>query len=293
MIPAKSDFTLTDLSLSDPLVRARHRNHLSSALAAIVRLLALRETHKETGGHLDWLILPELAVHPDDVQTHLVPFARAHKTIVLAGLTYQSLFLNAPLVNSALWVIPVWSAAQGARVLTIRQGKQHLAPGEETFGSPSPVVQPFRPCQWLVGYEWSSNPADRPLWLTASVCYDATDLQLATDLRGRSDVFAIPALNQDVLTFDQMALALHYHMFQMVIVANNGTYGGSNAYAPFKEHHIKQVFHLHGQPQASAAFLEMEVDEIRAFVDRVTAAKLGAHAAVTPSRTWKFPPAGI
>ena len=52
-----------------------------------------------------------------------------------------------------------------------------------------------------------------PLWLTASICYDATDLSLAADLREHSDVFAIPALNMDVNTFDQMAMALHYHMF--------------------------------------------------------------------------------
>ena len=55
---------------------------------------------------------------------------------------------------------------------------------------------------------------------------------MAADLRDQSDVFAILALNKDVATFDQMALALHYHMFQMVIVANNGLYGGSNAYVP-------------------------------------------------------------
>jgi len=57
--------------------------------------------------------LPELSVHPKDVGTHLVPFARAHKTIILAGLTYQDLFGDALLINSALWVIPVWSAAHG------------------------------------------------------------------------------------------------------------------------------------------------------------------------------------
>ena len=58
-------------------------------------------------------------------------------------------------------------------------------------------------------------------------------------------------LNKDVKTFDQMALALHYHMFQLVVVANNGQYGGSNAYWPRSEDHVRQVFHTHGQPQAS------------------------------------------
>ena len=85
-------------------------------------------------------------------------------------------------------------------------------------------------------------------------------------MRNQSDVFAIPALNQDVGTFDQMALALHYHMYQLVIVANNGTYGGSNAYIPYREPYLKQVFHLHGQPQASVAFLE--IDDIGAYLSQ-------------------------
>src|SRR3546814_19028343 len=108
------------------------------------------------------------------------------------------------------------SDLQGMGLQTVirRQGKQHLSPMEQKYVKPVELITGFRPCQWLVGYEWSSNPANDALWLTASICYDATDLKLASDLRDRSDVFAIPALNLDVGTFDQMAPALHYHMFQ-------------------------------------------------------------------------------
>jgi hypothetical protein len=257
-------------------------------------MLDLRETHKGQEGRLDWLILPELSVHPRDVRTHLVPFARAHKTIILAGLTYEALLTGQPLVNSALWVIPVMSASYGLQVLTRRQGKFHLAPDEEKLNATGVLVQGFRPCQWLIDYVWSGNTEDAPLKLTASVCYDATDLRLAADLRGHSDVLAIPALNKDVGTFDQMALALHYHMFQMVIVANNGLYGGSNAYAPYKEPYLRQIFHLHGQPQASVAFLE--IDDIAAFLKRTMDAKSAAIPATSPTKsrtTWKFPPAGL
>ena len=145
-----------------------------------------------------------------------------------------------------------------------------------------------------MGYDWSGGAGNPLLWLTASVCYDATDLSLVADLRKSSDVFAIPSLNKDVRTFDQMALALHYHMFQMVIVANNGIYGGSNAYAPYQEAHVKQVFHLHGQPQASIAFLE--IDDIKAFLDRRARAKRSSRppSGTMPNQTeWKFPPAGM
>jgi hypothetical protein len=254
-------------------------------------MLILRETHKGLDGRLDWLILPELSVHPSDIVTHLVPFARAHRAIILVGLTYQELFPGQPLVNSALWVIPVWSDQRGLQVVIRRQGKWHLAPNEEDLNSSGRIIQGFRPCQWLIGYEWCRSNQERPLWLTASICYDATDLSLVADLRHHSDVFSIPALNKDVNTFDNMALALHYHMFQMVIVANNGTYGGSNAYAPYREAYSRRIFHLHGQPQASMAFLEIE--DISAFLRRKNDAKALRASEDTASSGWKSPPAGI
>jgi hypothetical protein len=231
---------------------------------------------------LDWLLLPELSVHPHDVETHLVPFARKHKTIILAGVVYEQLSATSQqLVNSALWIIPQWSPEHGLQVIRRRQGKQHLAQIEHSLNSVSTVVRGFRPCQWLVGYNWSSRAEDALLWLTAAVCYDATDISLVADLSRVSDVFAIPAFNKDVHTFDQMALALQYHMYQYVVIANNGCYGGSNAYAPYREAHMRQIFHLHGQPQASVAFFE--IDDVPELLQR--------KGATSPH--WKFRPAGM
>jgi hypothetical protein len=293
VIPSENDIR-TDLTCSTPSMRRRHRNHLSAAIAAIERMLDLRETHVGREGRLDFLIFPELAVHPRDVKTHLIRFARKHKTIILAGLTYQELVPGQPLVNSALWVIPEWSPAHGLQMITRLQGKYHLAPDEQDLNNPKPVIMSFRPCQWLVEYQWSQEKSDPPLRLTASVCYDATDLSLTSALRHYSDVFAIPALNKDVNTFDHMALALHYHMFQMVIVANNGLYGGSNAYAPYSDPFKRQVFHLHGQPQASIAFFE--IDDIADFLGRKIMPQAHAASNTPPSsvaKKWKSPPAGI
>ena len=284
-VPAVDDFQHSDLALNEPTIRRRHRNHLSAALAAVERMLALRETHKGSEGRLDWLILPELAVHPNDVRTHLVPFARAHRAMILTGLTYEGVLLGQPLVNSALWVIPEWSDAYGLQIKTRRQGKLHLAPDERAFNDGGThLLRGFRPCQWLIGYPWSSADSSEPVWLTGAVCYVATDLGLASDLRDMSDVLAIPALNKDIKTFDQMALALHYHMFQLVVVANNGHYGGSNAYWPRSDPHLRQIFHTYGQPQASIAFLE--IDDIGVFLRRhnMSSGNTG---------DWKHAPAGL
>ena len=282
VVPNAEDFDKNDLGLNGLVVRKRHRRHLSATLAAVERMLGLRGTHEQDGQNLDLLILPELAVHRDDVRTHLVPFARTHKAIVLTGITYEHVIPNQPLINSALWVIPEWTHSHGLQVRTRRQGKQHLAPIEETFNQSTQLIRGFRPCQWLIGYPWSKDKNDQPVWLSASVCYDATDLGLAADLREKSDVLAVPALNKDVKTFDQMALALHYHMFQLVIVANNGTYGGSNAYWPKRSVEIRQVFHTYGQPQASISFFE--IDNISEFLNRSTP---------FAPKDWKYPPANL
>jgi len=293
VLPTATDFARHGITVSDPRFRSRHRNHLAAALAAVERMLHLRETHEARSGRLDLLILPELAVHPTDVAHHLLPFARLHKTIILTGLTYEDVFGSQPLVNSALWIVPEWSSSGGIQFRIRRQGKLYLAPLEQSFNQPTQVLQGFRPCQWLVEYDWSHDPSARPLTLTASVCYDATDLNLAAALRQSSDVLAIPALNRDINTFDQMAQALHYHMYQMVVVANNGVYGGSNAYSPYKDAYARQVFHLHGQPQASVGFFE--IDDIAGFLSRKDAAthlQAGPPGAPATGRAWKSPPAG-
>ena len=285
VIPTDKDFHITDLELNRPAIRRKHRKHLSAALAAVNRMLDLRETHKGNDGRLDWLILPELAVHPSDIRTHLEPFARAHKALILAGVTYEDVLGGQPLVNSARWVIPEWSHTYGLQIRTVLQGKKHLTREEQKLNAGGThALQGFRPCQWLIGYPWSDRDNDPPVRLTAAVCYDATDLGLAADLRDRSDILAIPALNKDVKTFDQMALALHYHMFQLVVVANNGRYGGSNAYWPRSDPHIRQVFHSYGQPQASIAFLEIE--DIGAYLERDNVSGVKA-------KDWKHPPAGL
>ena len=235
-------------------------------------------------GGLDLLILPELSVHADDLGI-LKEFAIAHKTIILAGLVYHEARAGdgLPLVNSAVWLLPERTAFGGHKVRVVDQGKRYLAPEETQAGL---NVRPFRTSQWVIGYPWSRDSQDPYLWLTASVCYDATDLALAAYLRGLSDVYIIPARNRDVATFDKMALALHYHMFQMVIVANNGAFGGSNAYVPYRNRLKRQLFHFHGQPQAAIAYLE--IDPISAFLERVKNSQ-GSEE----ERQYKQPPAGL
>lgn len=271
-----------------PAHRKAMRRHLTTALSVVRSSLRLRRTHKNGAGGIDLLILPELSVHVDDLGI-LRQCAISHKAIVLAGLVYHRAREDdcQPFVNSAVWLVPEKVREGGRQIRVIEQGKHHLAHSEHDLN-----VRSFRNGQWLVGFPWSPDSDKERLWLTASVCYDATDIGLAADLRGRSDIYVIPALNKDTTTFDQMALALHYHMFQMIIVANSGKYGGSNAYVPYRKSYERQIFHIHGQPQAAIAFVE--ISDIGEFLTRVETAKDVEISSAKESKSqFKYPPAGL
>jgi len=272
---------------NDKVFRQKHRAHLAAALEGVNQMSRVRETHRRSprddGQIIDLLVLPELAVHPDDVQPLLVPFARKHRCILLFGMVYHSgpMIAGSPtLINSCQWLIPEWRQSTGFHLHVVEQGKKHLNKDEMEL---SPPLVGFRPAQWLIEYEWNSDrEKHRPLRISATICYDATDLALAADLKARSDLFIICALNQDVGTFDRMTEGLHYHMFQGVLLVNNGQFGGSSFFMPFQKPFNRQVFHLHGQPQVSIAFAE--IDPLK-LINRPN--NMGKY----PEGEWKTPPA--
>ncbi|KFO66355.1 hypothetical protein ER57_17920 [Smithella sp. SCADC] len=291
IIPSFDDYkqnTNNPELLSDASLRTRQRAHLASIMEGVAQMLRVRETHRpqtrDDGKTLDLLIFPELAIHPHDIDPLILPFVRRHKCLMLFGQVYhpKDTSPDAPLINSCLWMVPEWSRAQGFQIRRIEQGKLNLTAAESEF-IPKPVG--FRPAQWLIEYQWHSDAEkNRPLILSASICYDATDIELAADLRSKSDLYIICALNRDVGTFDRMSEGLHYHMFQGIIVVNNGQYGGSSFYMPFSEPFHRQVFHVHGQPQVSIAFAEVSPQKL---IDRHVGREDDP-----PEGQWKTPPAG-
>jgi hypothetical protein len=299
VIPTFEDYeaSLSDPQLNGPAIRARRRAHLATVMQGIAQMLRIRNTHRVVprtdDRTIDLLVFPELAIHPDDVDPLILPFVRQNRCIVLLGQVYhpQDVTPSSPLINSALWLVPEWTASHGLQVRRIEQGKKHLTRAESSF-SPTPIG--FRPVQWLIDYHWHTNSSiHRPLRITASICYDATDIALAADLRSRSDLYIVCALNKDIGTFDRMTEALHYHMFQGVILVNNGQFSGSSFFMPFGNAYERQVFHLHGQPQASIAFAEVHPRKLverpnQLLVDDTV--KIPSPDLLPPGK-WKEPPA--
>ena len=289
VIPDLADYAryATAPDLSDPAFRLRHRAHLVAALEGVKQMRRLRDTHRDMArddGHNNRpLGLPGTGRASGRRWTTL--------GFPLLGSTGASSFLAWCITLNrgwrgrrsstlASWLIPELTKTGGLQFRPVEQGKLHLTDSEKLL-TPAPVG--FRPAQWLVEYMWTSDPDLRPLTITASVCYDATDLTLAADLRSRSDLYIICALNRDVGTFDRMSEALHYHMYQGVLLVNNGQFGGSSFFMPFDKPFHRQVFHFHGQPQVAIAFAEIAPEKLVNRPEPNTG---------LPDGTWKTPAAG-
>jgi hypothetical protein len=172
----------------------------------------------------------------------------------------------------------------------VEQGKQHLARGEAGH----PEIIGFRPVQWVVRYRWHTSEAFPPMLMSAAICYDGTDTSLAADLRDRNDLLAICALNKDVKTFDNLAESLNYHLFQGVIIVNNGSYGGTSFFAPVHdrpdEGAKREILHFHGQPQALVGFAEISPAKM-VFRPRKQLGDVSL-SQLEPKGEWKEKPAG-
>jgi len=185
------------------------------------------------------IVFPEVAVHQDD-QDLLKRLADKTRSIVFAGLVF--LDHKGKLVNVARWFIPDYRPS-GRHWIIRDQGKDNMTKEEKYLG-----ISGYRPCQHIIEL---TGAEDGSIRIGGAICYDATDLNLAADLKKKTDLFVVCAHNKDVSTFDTMAAALNYHMYQHVVVVNKGEFGGSTVQAPYKEHYDRLVSHVHGSDQIS------------------------------------------
>lgn len=258
-LPAKKDFGEYGLLLDDPEYRSKHRQHIAAVASLVCKHIQAQQTGalkaKNNNRNIDLIVWPELAVHESDLDI-LIALSRKTSAIIFSGLT----FIKQPEIpgpnNCAIWIVPSRKNSE-QKELMMYQGKQNMMADE--LGK----VVPWRPYQLMLELVHPQFPNKPGFILTGSICYDATDIALSADLRDKSNAYVISALNQDVNTFDSMVDALHYHMYQPVILVNTGEFGGSYAKAPYKEPHHRLIAHSHGNDQVSINTFEMNMFDFR------------------------------
>lgn len=253
LFPKDKHFHPSDVKLDHPDVRWKHREHLAEICKLTEQTLSakLRTESREQLSTADLIVFSEVAVHPED-EDIVRALAFRTKAIIFAGFVFCE--QDGRIVNKARWIIPD-SSESGTQWRIRDQGKFHMTSDEIKLG-----VQGYRPAQHIISIE--GHP-EGPFKLTGAICYDATDIKLAADLRDLTDMFVIAAYNKDVNTFDNMASALQWHMYQHVVIANTGEYGGSTMQAPYKERHHKLISHAHGSSQIAISTADIDLAAFR------------------------------
>ncbi len=277
MRPRRNEFDDKDPTHWTPGTLAEHRRHLAEVCRLAHQKLKTWASaspstafDKTDDPVVDVILFPELAVHPEHIflLRRLSDKLRAN---IFTGLTFLHSHKAGGIVNQGLWLIRTESPGHGRAFQYVWQGKQHPMKDEVKMG-----VKGHRPHVTLVELPIGAKSRTR---IAAAICYDATDLDLVADLRDRSDIFLVSALNQDVQTFDNMVAALHFHMYQPVILANSGEFGGSTAQVPLPKHE-RLIAHVHGNQQVAVSVFEVEPSLFK------------LTSAAKSTKTVKAPPAG-
>lgn len=253
LLPREEHFHPADVTLSDPSIRWKHREHLAEICKLTEQTLdaKLKTLSQNFNSSADLIVFSEVAVHPDD-EDLIRNLALKTKAIIFAGFVFTE--EDGRVINKSRWIIPD-KAEFGMQWRVRDQGKHHMTPGEKSLG-----VSGYRPCQHIIEIEGCT---EGPFKLTGAICYDATDICLAADLRDKTDMFVIAAHNKDVNTFDNMASALQWHMYQHIVITNTGEYGGSTIQAPYKEKHHKLISHAHGSNQIAISTADIDLAAFR------------------------------
>lgn len=279
-LPKASDLA-TDIYLNASQYRTKHRRHVARAAELVLKHIAAQSTEKPALGqseqHIDLIVFPELAVHPDDLNI-LIQLSRKTHAIIFAGLGFvQQPHISGP-NNSAIWIVPRKHNGNGNEICRF-QGKQHMTAGEIKL-----ETQPWRPYQLMLELRHPAYKEQKGFMLTGAICYDATDIKLSADLADKSNALLISAMNRDVNTFDSMVEALHYHMYQHVVLVNTGEYGGSYAMAPYQERHDRLIAHTTGKNQVTINTFAMNMFDFR---------RDGIGRGMVSNIKVKTPPAGV
>ncbi|MDC9057721.1 hypothetical protein PSK35_17045 [Escherichia coli] len=253
LFPKDKHFHPSDVTLDNPEVRWKHREHLAEICKLTEQTLdaKLKTESRDHTSTADLIVFSELAVHPED-EDIVRALAFRTRSIIFCGFVFCE--QDGQIVNKARWIIPD-SSESGTQWRVRDQGKFHMTSGEMSLG-----VHGYRPSQHIISIE---GHTEGPFKLTGAICYDATDIKLAADLRDLTDMFVIAAYNKDVDTFDNMASALQWHMYQHVIITNTGEYGGSTMQAPYKEKHHKLISHAHGTGQIAISTADIDLAAFR------------------------------
>jgi hypothetical protein len=253
MMPFVEDFDSKNPLYWSINYRNKHRKHLINLCNLINKHLKAQNINNDQELNVDIIVFPELSIHIDDLDI-LVRLSKLTKASIFAGLTFvEHPIIKGKIINRAVWLLNEIIDDE-VRITKVYQGKENVTKGESKWG-----ITGYRPYQLVIDFKLKNNVSWK---VSGAICYDSTDLKLAADLTGITDTFIVAAMNKDIQTFDTMATALSYHMYQPVIIVNTGEFGGSTVQAPYSGHD-KLIAHIHGSKQLGLSIFDVSPSDFK------------------------------
>jgi len=237
---------------------AQTSERLQNDIRRLVRIALERGEQLRGGGpgrywddppiHL--LVLPELSC-PRSCLPLLRSWSLKYRMCIAAGLEYEE--STDCRLNEMVIFIPVTRNRAGdcRDLVTLRQRKLFPTGEEMRCAQASGLEVAPGLQQFLI------EDADIAAWAVVN-CYDFTCIELRDKLRGATDLLVVSSLNRDTTTFDLLSEASIRDLHSYLLLANTGSFGGSQILGPFYGEHARCLYKVQGQRLATC-----EVREIR------------------------------
>ena len=204
---------------------------------------------------------PQLVVLPEfsfdkDYYGQLKKLSDKSGCVVIAGKN----FLKTPdnkIMNKAVFFVPYkWPNGQGnTAVSAFEFGKYFFAKIEEEFIR----KLGYMPMPYDKIYLVNTGRYGK---IGLAICADFYDIERFAVYRGRIQHLFIIAYNKDVKSFYYLAEAISRIVFCNVVICNTGFYGGSIAFAPYKEEYKRYIYRHEGGKLYTNQIVLLPVDDL-------------------------------
>lgn len=216
---------------------------------------------KNDNNHADIILLSEYTI-PLSYISELENYAKSLNSVIIGGL---DLLVDSKknVLNKGVIIIPNnWESGQESKYTNISYfGKVYLTKVERnwfnTLKKNQLITGDFVPTEELIIVNTGKFGN-----IGIVICADIYDIERIAKYKGIIQHLFVIAYNRDVRTFKVHAESISKMLMCNVVICNNGFYGDSLAFSPYKENYKKLVYEVSGCNIFNAQKIELTCSDL-------------------------------
>lgn len=222
------------------------------------RLMRMVDAAIRDGGHIDYLVLPEVSLPP-------IWFLRlalklgARGISLITGIEY--IHARGRVVRNQVWSSLTHDSLGFPSLLVYRQDKQQPALHEER------ELEQLAHLTMKPANAWKSPPIVNhgDFLFSVLVCSELTNIFYRSSMRGKIDALFVPEWNRDLDSFNALVESAALDIHAYIIQCNDRKYGDSRIRAPYKDSWKRDVVRIRGGLVDYTVVGKIDVAALRAF----------------------------